>query len=260
MNMKLNRIITLTFCLIALISCNNKTQDSEVVVSWIADSEPSNRPVSMFGDVPQEIIEELGLQDGVSSSMSAVLVQVADKDILFDAGLGSPGSYLLPTLDSLGVDPKTLEIIYITHLHPDHIGGLMNPDNFPNAEIWLSKIEYDAWKSMPEGSNAQQLNFFEIYKDRLHLFDFEDELADGIKAFHAPGHTPGHSVFQVGEYLIIGDLMHGAPLQIEYPEYCPTFDMDKETAVASRKKFIQYARDNGLTMVGMHTPAPGFIK
>lgn len=74
----------------------------------------------------------------------------------------------------------------------------------------------------------------------------------------AVGHTPGHTVFQSGKLLVIGDLIHGVALQLEHPEYCASYDMDKEAAVKARKYFLQYAKDNQLTMAGMHLPAPAF--
>lgn len=75
----------------------------------------------------------------------------------------------------------------------------------------------------------------------------------------AVGHTPGHTVFQTGKLLIVGDLMHGVALQKEHPEICASFDMDKEAAAATRRNILKYARDNALTMAGMHFPAPAFL-
>lgn len=88
------------------------------------------------------------------------------------------------------------------------------------------------------------------------------EYASGGKvvAMEAVGHTPGHTVFQVGKLLIIGDLIHGAALQLEHPEICATYDMDKQEAIKTRKNLLQYARENGLVIAGMHLPVPAFIK
>ena len=63
-----------------------------------------------------------------------------------------------------------------------------------------------------------------------------------------------------GKLLVIGDLMHGAALQAGHPEICATYDMDKENAIKSRKTYLQYARENGLVMAGMHLPVPAFMK
>lgn len=69
-----------------------------------------------------------------------------------------------------------------------------------------------------------------------------------------------HTVFQAGKLLIIGDLIHGAALQLEHPEICATYDMDKQEAIKTRKNLLQYARENGLVIAGMHLPVPAFIK
>ena len=71
-------------------------------------------------------------------------------------------------------------------------------------------------------------------------------------------HSPGHTVYQAGKLLVIADLIHGAALQLEHPEICASYDMDKDAAVKSRKHFLRYAKENGLTMAGMHLPPPGF--
>ena len=92
----------------------------------------------------------------------------------------------------------------------------------------------------------------------MHLFEFGETLPGNVVAMNAEGHTPGHTVFQANKLLVIADLIHGAALQLEHPEICATYDMDKEKAVKSRKYFLQYAKDNGLTMAGMHLPAPAF--
>ena len=81
-----------------------------------------------------------------------------------------------------------------------------------------------------------------------------------MKTLAAYGHTPGHTVFQKDSILVIADLIHGAALQLEHPEYGPAYDMDVDAARQSRMKILEYAREHNLTMYGMHLPAPGFIK
>ena len=87
-----------------------------------------------------------------------------------------------------------------------------------------------------------------------------DTLEGGVKSIAAYGHTPGHTVFQKDSILVIADLIHGAALQLEYPDYCPAYDMNKEAARESRLRILKYARENNLTMYGMHLPSPGFVK
>ena len=236
-------------------------QLDEVKVTWIQDNAKERLMERMlFADVDDSLIESLKLQGGIPSSMSAFLVETGGIRILFDTGMGAPDSRLLSGLASLGITPSDIKYLYLTHFHGDHIGGMMKGDSvvFPDAEVYASKVEYDAWLKMPADRNAQVLKTMNAYKDRLHLFEFGETLPGNVVAMNAEGHTPGHTVFQANKLLVIADLIHGAALQLEHPEICATYDMDKEKAVKSRKCFLQYAKDNGLTMAGMHLPAPAF--
>ena len=111
---------------------------------------------------------------------------------------------------------------------------------------------------MTASSNPRAAKTLEAYRNKLHLFAFGDTLPGGVAAMEAVGHTPGHTVFQVGRLLVVGDLFHGLALQLAHPKICATYDMDKEKAVETRKRFIRYAQENELTMAGMHLPAPAF--
>jgi glyoxylase-like metal-dependent hydrolase (beta-lactamase superfamily II) len=236
-------------------------QLDEVKVTWIQDNAKERlMERTLFADADDSLIESLKLEGGIPSSMSAFLVETGGIRILFDTGMGAPDSRLLSGLASLGVTPSDIKYLYLTHFHGDHIGGMMRGDSvvFPDAEVYASKVEYDAWLKMPADRNAQVLKTMNAYKDRLHLFEFGETLPGNVVAMNAEGHTPGHTVFQANKLLVIADLIHGAALQLEHPEICATYDMDKEKAVKSRKYFLQYAKDNGLTMAGMHLPAPAF--
>lgn len=230
-------------------------------VTWIQDNAVERlMPRTIFPDASDELVESLSLQGGIPSSMSAFLVEANGIRILFDTGMGASDSRLLPGLQSLGISPADIGYLYLTHFHNDHIGGMMKGDSvvFPNAEVYVSKVEYDAWMAMPAERKAQVVKRMDAYKERLHLFEFGDTLPGNVVAMEAVGHTPGHTVFQSGRLLVIGDLIHGAALQLEHPEYCASYDTDKEAAVKVRKHFLQYAKDNQLTMAGMHLPAPAF--
>lgn len=174
----------------------------------------------------------------------------------------APDSRLLPELKRRGISPADIRYLYLTHFHGDHIGGMMQGDSvvFPNAEVYASQMEYDGWMNMPEERKAQVVKIMEAYKERLHLFNFDDVLPGNVTALNAVGHTPGHTAFQVGRLLIVGDLMHGTALQLLRPDICATFDMDQEAAAATRKRILHYAKENGLTLAGMHFPTPGWIK
>lgn len=248
----------------ALTACNHKTSEKTTdVITWIEDKPgPTMQMHSTFPEVPDSIWNELGLQDGAPSSMSNVLLQTEGKNILFDAGLGAPVSQLQSKLEEKGVTADKVDFVYITHMHGDHIGGMLKDESkvFTNAEVYINRIEAEAWLAMPKEKSALARKVLDVYKDNIHYFEAGDTLEGDIKTIEAYGHTPGHTVYQKGNVLIIGDLIHGAALQMKHPEYCAAYDMDKQAAINARVRIIKYARQNGLKMYGMHLPAPGTIE
>lgn len=236
-------------------------QVGDISVTWIQDNaEEKFMPVSLFPDASPELIDSLSLQAGIPSTISVFLVETDSLQILFDTGLGAENSQLQVHLKQLGISPEDIQYIYLTHFHGDHIGGMLQNDSvvFPNAQIYASKKEYEGWMKMPEEKKVQVVKTMEAYKDRLHLFDFGETLPGDVMTCDACGHTPGHTVYQIGTLLIMGDLIHGAALQIPHPEICATYDMDKEAAIKARKQYLQEADENQFVMAGMHLPAPAF--
>ena len=236
-------------------------------VTWIQDNQGEKlNPRSLFSDASDSLFASLNLPDGIPASVSTFLLQIDGKNILFDAGLGAFGGQTLDRLAALDVTPDKIDLIYLTHFHVDHIAGMVTKDSagkdvkvFNNATVYAGKVEYDAWMNdIPK--NDLQKAVMGIYKDKLHLFAFGDSLPHGVLALDAVGHTPGHTAFQVSNLLVIGDLMHGYALQKDHPEINSNYDMDKEKSIESRKRLMQYARDNKLTMAGMHLPPTGFAE
>ena len=174
-----------------------------VKVTWIQDNAKERlMERTLFADASDELIDSLKLADGIPSSMSTFLVETDGVRILFDTGMGAPDSRLLSGLASLGVTPADIKYLYLTHFHGDHIGGMMKGDSivFPNAEVYASKVEYDAWLKMPSDRNAQVVKTMNAYKDRLHLFEFGETLPGNVVTMNAEGHTPGHTVYQAASY------------------------------------------------------------
>ena len=236
-------------------------------ITWIQDNEGEKlNPFSLFGDVSESLVESLNMPDGIPASVSTFLLQVDGKNILFDAGLGAFGGKMLSRLTALGISADNIDIVYLTHFHVDHIAGLVEKDAagidtkaFKNASIYAGKVEYDAWMEHILKNDLQKM-VMELYRDSLHLFAFGDSLPHGVLAIDAIGHTPGHTAFQVSNLLVVGDLMHGYALQKDHPEINSNYDMDKEKSIESRKRIMQYAKDNNLLMAGMHLPPPGFAE
>lgn len=261
----MKKLILMAVGMLWVAACAEKkaATPESISVTWIADKpSPTLQPRSLYAHVPDSLWNALGLEEGVPSSMSCVLLRSGGETILIDAGLGAPFSQLLPKLKEEGIAPESLSLIFITHMHPDHIGGLISDGKptFPNADIYVNRVEAEAWKAMPGEAGKLPGAVLAAYSQRLHLFEAGATLPGGVQAIAAYGHTPGHTVFQVGSTLVIGDLIHGAALQLKHPEYGPTYDMDAEAARQSRIRLLDYARRNHLTMWGMHLPAPGHVK
>ncbi len=253
-----------TCCYDTIEGVNAMTLKDGSQVIWLKDNagDKLNSP-DLFSDAPKSLIDSLGLAEGMPASISTFLLKTEGKTILFDAGLGPKmGGHMAERLASIGLSTDSIDMIFLTHLHADHIGGLMGEEGplFADAEIYVGAVEYDAWMNQMTTEQAGlQQSIMGAYADQLRQFAFGDTLPCGVVAIDAVGHTPGHTVFQKDELLVIGDLMHGLALQESHPEFCANFDMDKDRSIESRKRILGYARDNGLVMAGMHMPAPGFV-
>lgn len=244
-------------------SCIKTLKDHGIAVTWIQDNQkPKTMPASLFPEAARAVIDSLGMtESGIPATISTFLVQTDGKNLLFDAGLGAPDSRLLPSLQSLQLSPDDIQYIFLTHFHGDHIGGLLTPSGeavFKKAQVYASKAEYDGWMKMPKAQRAQVEQLRAAYGNRLHLFAYTDALPENIKPMEAKGHTPGHTVYAIGRFLIVGDLMHGAALQMPHPEFCASYDQQPDQAVSTRRYFLDYVRSHHLIMAGMHLPAPAF--
>ncbi|MBR5835463.1 MAG: MBL fold metallo-hydrolase [Bacteroidales bacterium] len=223
----------------------------------IPDSKtPMTMTPALFTNVPEGLVEDLGVENGIPSSMCAFLVKKDGKNILFDSGNGGEEAQLIPTLKIIGLSPEDIDYVFLTHLHGDHIGGMVNDGKavFTNAAVYLNKDEYDGWGDVDESDMGR------AYGEKIVLFTEDDDLPCGIQAIKAYGHTPGHTMYRIGDTVLAGDIMHATALQIANPESCARFDMDQEKSAESRKSALELFRAEGLKVYGMHFPAPYYIQ
>lgn len=213
-----------------------------------------------YGKADSAKVEKLSPEGSVASSISCFVVETQGKRILFDAGNGAAhGGKMLERLRAAGIAPEQIDYIFVTHFHGDHIGGLAADGKplFANAQLYVPDAEYAAWAAMGNDGGKEAVETVDTYGDRLHRFAYTDILPLGVKAMAAPGHTPGHTVYQTGRLFIAGDLLHGFDLQMQDLDICPAYDMDSAKATESRKHFIDYIRQNKLITAGMHFPDNG---
>ena len=225
---------------------------------WTLQDVQRKMSADLFTDAKKADIKQYMPDGEADAAINTFLVKINGKYILFDTGLGlDKGGVMLDKLTLLNLRPEDISTICITHCHGDHIGGLVSNGEpvFPNAEVYCADKELKAFKN-----DALTKEMVKVYDSRLHPFTAGDTLLGAIQSIDASGHTPGHTLYQIGNVLIIGDLIHAAALQIPHPEYCAKYDADKKLAAKTRKEIYQYIRDNQLVVAGMHLPFSGVIE
>ncbi|MDR2724881.1 MAG: MBL fold metallo-hydrolase [Candidatus Adiutrix sp.] len=253
----------------ALAQEHRRYQLADQLILWVlADS----RRDSNLGDVfpgREEIFSRYVPSGQAPAAILAFLLRSPEATILIDAGLGS--GTLAKSLAEAGVVPGDISLVLLTHLHGDHLGGLMTDDRltFPNARIRLAGEENDFW--LDEASLAKfpdrRANFdlarkiLPAYGAKVQPFEFGTEVAPGLTAVAALGHTPGHTAYLLStgkeKILFWGDLIHAAALQFPRPDLSPRYDLDPEAAAATRLEFLDLVAREGWIVAGAHLPFPG---
>jgi glyoxylase-like metal-dependent hydrolase (beta-lactamase superfamily II) len=229
------------------------------------------------GDVRKAMIEAfMPATNSLAIPFTTLLVNTGSKLILIDTGTGGQMAATAGTfganLAAAGISPKAIDIILISHFHPDHINGIKTKDDehvFPNAEIKVPAREWDFW--MDDGNlsragdstrtyflNARRI-FKNIAKD-VSRFAPDAEVAPGITSIAAPGHTPGHTAFAVASgdqsMLVLSDTTNHPKLFVRHPEWQAVLDMDGPLAVETRKRLLDRAASDRMLVQGYHFPFP----
>jgi glyoxylase-like metal-dependent hydrolase (beta-lactamase superfamily II) len=216
---------------------------------------------------------------------TAYLVRQNGMAVLVDAGACAAfGGRMHDALDKAGVAPEHIDHILLTHLHLDHVGGLLRDDTpvFTNAQIWLTEPEHAFWhddaattelaKRLAPSLGDDFINThvqiarstLAAYDGKLRLFSGEREILPGVTAVPLYGHTPGHCGYVLGsgreKFFIWGDAVHVAAVQFALPEAGMVFDWDAGLAVKARRQAFDSAASNGWLSAGMHLPFPGMGK
>jgi glyoxylase-like metal-dependent hydrolase (beta-lactamase superfamily II) len=224
------------------------------------------------------------LKAPVETSVNGYLIHTGTKLVLIDTGaaglFGPTLGKLVSNLKAAGYQPEQVDEIYITHMHPDHVGGLVADSKmaFANATIRADLREGEFWLSQAnlDKAPADAKGFFQgamaslnpyVAAGKLKPFNLDkgsEELVPGITAINARGHTPGHTIYAVesdGSKLVVwGDLMHVAAVQFAMPSVTIAFDTDSKAAAPQRAKNYADAAKKGYFVAVAHVSFPGIGK
>jgi len=207
---------------------------------------------------------------------SCFLVNTGNQLILVDAGAGTwwgGGALgrLAESLRSAGYTPDEVDLVLVTHLHSDHVGGLTTQDGnlvFPNAEVYVAKAESDFWLSpeiaakapkdaQPFFQSAQAIAAPYIKAGKWHTFSGSEPIVDGMQPVPLPGHTPGHTGYEFSskgqKILFWGDIVHAQRVQLQHPEVTVAFDIDPTAAAATRNQLLPKLAGGDVLIAGPHS-------
>ena len=241
-------------------------------------------PHPIFGEnVAVAEVQELMAQnflppDQMVIGFAPVIVNTGAEVVLFDTGNGAgrrpDAGRLAALLATAGFEPDQIDVVVLSHFHPDHIGGLMENGQplLPNARYVTGEIEYDFWSPQERLSGPTervatlvQANVVPV-AEKITFIKEGAEVAPGIEALAAFGHTPGHMAFHLesaGRRLVItADTANHFVVSLQRPDWHVRFDMDKEQATASRKRIFDLIATERIPFSGYHMPFPavGYVE
>ena len=245
----------------------------------------SDKPHETYGtNQPQQAVAELLQQnflptDALLNSYSPVLVDTGSDVVLFDTGMGEGGreagaGRLLDGIRAAGYSPEQVSVVVVTHMHGDHIGGLMEADKpaFANARYVMGDVEYAFWKdparvgTPAENGHKAVLEKVVPLAEKTTFIGDGAEVVPGIAAVAAFGHSPGHMVFRLDSggkaMMLTADTANHYVLSLQRPDWEVRFDMAKTKAAETRRRVFDMIASERLPFIGYHMPFPavGFVE
>lgn len=240
------------------------------VTTLLAATMPRPDPHSIFGlNVSAEEFNDVSAAaniptDAAQFFFTPTLVNTGSELILFDTGLNPDA--ITSALNDAGYTPDQVDVVVLTHMHGDHIGGLMREGGeatFPNARYVTGSAEFDHWAAA--GNNRFDSNMRPLAEKTTMIGDGAS-VAPGITAVAAFGHTPGHMTYMIesgGKSLLLAaDFANHYVWSLAQPDWEVKFDMDKPAAAATRRRILGMLASDKIPFIGYHMPWPavGYVE
>ncbi|MBU9697551.1 MBL fold metallo-hydrolase [Rhodobacteraceae bacterium HSP-20] len=240
------------------------------VTTILAGTRAGDKPQETFGmNVPAEEFAAVSAANFIPADrtfnfFTPVVVNTGAELVLFDTGLDATAT--TAALSGAGITPDQIDIVIITHMHGDHIGGLSGEDGSPtytNARYVTGATEHNTW------SAAGNETFDAKVKPLNEKFSFLDDggaVVSGITAMAAPGHTPGHFTYMLesgnARMAILADTTNHYVWSLAHPDWEVRFDQDKAQAAATRRQILGMLATDRIPFAGYHMPFPaiGYVE
>lgn len=234
------------------------------VSTLLAGTRPVEEPHKIFGlNVDDATFAQVSQANFLPADVAQffftpTVVDTGGETVLFDTGLQAGGT--LAALEQAGYGAGDIDVVVITHMHGDHIGGLMNDGapTFPNARYVTGQVEFDAWAA--RGNERFEANVRPL-AEKMSFIGDGGSVASGITGLAAFGHTPGHMVYMLesgGEQIMVfADTANHYVWSLAYPDWEVRFDMDKAAAAATRRRILGMLAADRIPLIGYHMPFPG---
>jgi glyoxylase-like metal-dependent hydrolase (beta-lactamase superfamily II) len=241
-----------------------KLGDFEVTTLLAGSRTVTDDPQGIFGmNVDAETFQQVSAENFIPADQAQffftpTVINTGSELILFDTGLNAAS--ITSVLGAAGYTPEQVDVVVLTHMHGDHIGGLMNEGaaTFPNARYVANETEYKYWTGNENERVAA--NVTPLLEKMTFIGDGASP-ASGITSVAAFGHTPGHMGYMIesgGKGLMLtADLANHYVWSLAYPDWEVRFDIDKEAAAASRREMLGMIAADRIPMIGYHMPFPG---